>query len=264
MSTPVLVDARQTVNAPVRKPRRFGLFSVVTPITGGDTHWLYGGLTADGEECAQPEVGEIACGPSANKTSRSWYSDLEGDPWLAYMYETCKTVGRVSEAADKLRARFLAAEQSAVEQGFVSNMLATSGGVSVGGGDVLTTVGALERVAAEQYGGQITLYLTAEQATALGTYLIRVGDHLETLSGSLVAVGNFDYILGEGGPSAIFASGAVSLYRTDLTVTGPAMGWNHPTGEPFGYTNDYFVLAERAYAAIVDCWVGQGEVGATP
>ena len=85
---------------------------------------MLGGLTADGEECSTPLGDDHPLrSDTATKTSRSWYSDIDGDPWLAYMYETCKTVGRFDESAAKLRTRFLASEQSAVETEFQDNVL---------------------------------------------------------------------------------------------------------------------------------------------
>ena len=187
-----LANARQAVAAPVRKPRTFGLFSVVDIIDGGDSHWLLGGITADGEECSRPEGTSIVCGPTPNKDSRSWYSDLDADPWLAYMFETCKTVGRFDEAAARLRTRFLASEQSAVETEFQDNVLDTA--TSLGAfPSVLQAVANLEANAASEYGGQITLHLgfqAAAQAFTSGA-IHRIGDHLETNGGNLVSIGNY-------------------------------------------------------------------------
>ena len=153
-----VANARQTVSAPVRKPRRYGLFSVVDIVDSGESHWILGGLTADGEECSRPEGTDILCGPTPTKDSRSWYSDLDADPWLAYMYETCKTVGRFDESAAKLRARFLASEQSAVETEFQDNVLDTATGLGAFG-SVTQAVASLEAHAAAEYGGQIILHL---------------------------------------------------------------------------------------------------------
>jgi hypothetical protein len=243
------VNARQTVAAPVRQPRRFGIFSVVDIVEGGDQHWMFGGLTADGEECSKPLGETIPCGPTPDKTARSWYSDIEGDPWLAYMFETCKTVGRYSEAAAKLRTRFLASEQSAVETEFQDNVL--DNGISLG---TFSTSGqaiaALEAEAAAEYGGQITLHMGAQAAAdpyAFGTNgLLRVGDHLETISGNLVSIGNYhpDHVGGTSSMPIIYATGATTLYRSELVESGPV----------FTMHNDYYVLIERAYAAIVDCF----------
>lgn len=241
----VLTNARQSVVAPVRRPRRFGLFSVVTPIEG-ETHWLLGGLTSDGEECSKPTaLPNIVCGPSAPKSSRSWYSDIEGDPWGTYMYETCKTIGRIGDSAAKLRERFLASEESAVEDGMAHNLL-IPGADTATATDALDAIGQLESLAAADYGGQPILFLTHQVAAQAGTYLIQAGDHLETLSGSLVAVGNFS------DDGSIHAAGGVALYRTPLMVTGPAVNTQ---------TNDYYVLAERVYAGLLDCWHATATVG---
>lgn len=260
MTATVIDGARQTVRAPSREARRFGLFSVVTPVTSESAHWMYGGLTADGEECSVPEWGTIDCGPSAGKSSRSWYSDIEADPWLTYMFETCKAPGRYSEAASRLRTRFLAAEQSAAELGLVSQTLAAAPAVppiqpTLGGG-----IAALERDANENYGGRITLYVPPDAALDAAQYLIRVGDHLETLSGNFVSVGNY----GDG--TTVWASGALALYRSELTLAGPVTGslFTLPDGDGYSRTNDYYVLAERAYTAIVDCWSGQTNIGGGP
>jgi hypothetical protein len=250
-----VANARQLVAAPVRQPRKFGLFSVVETVDSGEAHWLLGGLTSDGEECSRPEGTSIVCGPTQAFSSRSWYSDIEADPWLAYMYETCKTVGRVDESAAKLRSRFLASEQSAVETEFQDNVLDT--GTSLGlFGSVTQAVGALEADAAAEYGGQITLhlgFLAAEEAFSKGG-LVRVGDHLETHAGSLVSVGNYhaDHAGGSATAPVVYATGETVLYRSALVETGPVLGHAGAQNE---YSNDYYVLIERGYAALVDCYM---------
>lgn len=250
-----VANARLNVEAPARKPRRFGLLSVADVVDGGDQHWLLGGLTADGEECSKPLSLAIVCGQSATKTPRSWYSDIGGDPWLSYMYETCKTVGRVNEAADKLRNRFLAAEPSAVERGFQAAVLSKSTAISGPAASVAQAIGALEKAAGSEYGGQITLHLpfTAAEEAASRHLFERVGDHLETVAGNLVSIGNYDDTA-DGGTAAvpvIYATGATVLYRGGLSEAGPVIAAGGPAGT---MTNDYYVLVERAYAALVDCF----------
>lgn len=248
-----IVNARQTVSAPARQPRRFGLFSVVDIVDSGESHWILSGLTADGEECSRPEGTDILCGPTPAKSSRSWYSDMDADPWLAYMYETCKTVGRVNESAAKLKARFLASEQSAVETEFQDNVLdaATSLGTFASPSQA---VASLEAEAAAEYGGQITLhlgFLAASQAFSGHGGLTRVGDHLETMAGNLVSVGNYhaDHAGGSDTAPVVYATGATVLYRSALVESGPVLG--QTTG---AYNNEYHVLIERGYAALVDCF----------
>jgi hypothetical protein len=249
-----IVNARQTVSAPARQPRRFGLFSVVDIVDSGESHWILSGLTADGEECSRPEGTDILCGPTPAKSSRSWYSDMDADPWLAYMYETCKTVGRVNESAAKLKARFLASEQSAVETEFQDNVLdaATSLGTFASPSQA---VASLEAEAAAEYGGQITLhlgFLAASQAFAHAP-LTRVGDHLETVGGNLVSIGNYhaDHAGGSDTAPVVYATGATTLYRSRLAEAGPVLGHAGAQNE---YSNDYYVLIERGYAAVVDCF----------
>jgi hypothetical protein len=252
---PVAVaNARQSVAAPVRKARRFGLLSSVDVVDGGEAHWMLGGLLADGESCSEPDTVAIGCGPSGAKTSRSWYTEQHGDPWLAYMYETCKPVGRYSESQAKLKARFLASEQSSAEAGFQDNVLDLTA-TTVGTGAYSTVglaVAALETKAAMTYGGQITLYLpyaAAAEASQNG-YIQQVGDHLETLGGNIVTVGNYhpDHSGGTVLAPVMYATGAVTLYRGPLVESGPAV-------DLVGLKNDYYVLVERAYAALVDCLV---------
>lgn len=250
-----IMDARQTVAAPVRKPRRFGIFSVVDVVDGGDQHWLFGGLTADGEECSSPSYAAINCGPTIpEKSMRSWYSNLEGDAWLAYMFDTCQAVGRYSEAQAKLRERFLASEQSAVEAAFQDNVLGAS--QSAGAYETVSlAIGALEAYAARIYGGQIILHLpftVAEEAATKGMFE-RVGDHIETVAGNLVSIGNYRNA-SDGGTldtPILYATGAVTLYRGDLVTPDISMG-SAPGGAS---TNDYYALIERGYAAVVDCFM---------
>jgi hypothetical protein len=248
-----VANARQSVLAPARKARRFGLFSVADVVDGGESPWIMGGLVADGEQCSEPLEGPILCGPTANKTSRSWYSDLVGDPWLAYMFETCKTVGRFDESAAKLRTRFAASEEAAAEAGFQKYVLAPaySWGLQT---SVAHAIGKLEQEAGEVYGSQITLllpFVVGQEAAAKGL-LVRVGDHLETVTGSLVSIGNYSPALNGGTDTVpvLYATGSVLLHRSSLLESGPVLGKQTGT-----YNNDYFTLIERAYAGLVDCFM---------
>lgn len=250
----VIANARQSVLAPTRTARRFGLFSVANLVDGGEQHWILGGVVADGEQCSEPLEGLIVCGPTAAKTSRSWYSDIQGDPWLAYMYETCKSVGRVDESAAKLRQRFTASEEAAAEAGFQAHVLtnAFSWGAFP---TVAQAIGKLEQEAGEVYGGQITLhlpFLVAEEASRQGL-LTRYGAQLETVTGSLVSVGNYRPDLNGGSNTApvLYATGGVTLFRSGLVETGPVFG----SGAGNVPNNDYYTLIERAYAGIVDCFM---------
>src|SRR3982751_4576178 len=154
MKTVAIANARQTVQAPVRKPRRFGIFSAVDLVDGGEAHWMLGGLRADDEECSKPSTTGIVCGRTPNKSSGSWYSDTEGEAWLAYMFETCKTGGRYSEASAQLKTRFMASEQSSVEAGFQANVLNDAAVVGTGAfASVRQAIARLEEYAAAEYGG---------------------------------------------------------------------------------------------------------------
>lgn len=253
-----LANARMTVPAPTRTARRFGLLSAVEVVDGGSPHWMLGGLQADSEECSKPLDGAIGCGPSAPKTADSWFSTVTGDPWMTYMFENCRTVGRWGEASGKLRTRFLASEMSAVERGFQQKVLTAATDV----GDLDTVphaIGYLEAHAAMEYGGQIVLHLpfvAAEEAASKGVFE-RVGDHLETVAGNVVSIGNYTTngsVTAPGPPittSLIYATGATTLYRSELVESGPTLGM----GAGNVPNNDYFTLIERAYAALVDCYM---------
>lgn len=243
MATAV-ANARQAVSAPVRKARRFGLLSVVDLVDGGDQHWMLGGLTAEGEMCSSPQSGAINCGPSAAKTDGSWYVDITGDPWLTYMFERCRTVGRFDEASSKVRERFLGAEQSAVERGFADNVL--SAAWDLGAADTVAhAIGMLEAQGGETYGGQLIIHLPfilAEEAQHAGVFE-RVDGHLETVAGNLVSIGN--YLDPTATELTAWATGATTLHRSDLTQVGPNYTLN----------NEYFAIVERAYGALVDCFI---------
>jgi len=243
-----IAEARQTVAAPPRVPRRFGLFSVAEVIDDTDAHWMQGGLTAEGEQCSAPTMGTIVCDPTqvTGKTPRSWYSDITGDPWMTYMYETCKTVGRYGTTSEATQTRFLAAEQSAVESGFGQLILDPGGTITIPNeGGVAAAIGVLEETAAKEFGGQIIIHLPmrgGEEAIRAGL-VSRFGDRLETVSGNPVVIGN--YATGDVDVD-VWATGGVSLHRSPLVVSGPVFDQA---------TNDYFMLVERAYAALVDCFL---------
>lgn len=254
-----VANARQTVKAPERKPRTQGLLQTVEVVDGSEAHWILGGLTADGELCSKPRIGQILCGAlpaGQEKTSDSWYTELTGDPWVGYMFEKCRTVGRFEESESKVRERFLASENSAAERGFQTAVLANATALSGGAAtSIPQAIAALEASAADLYGAQIVLHIPFIAGAKAKAVLEWQDDHYETAAGNLAVIGNY-LATSNGGTTAapvIYATGAVTLYRSDLITGGP------------NYTaqNEYYTLAERAYAAVIDCFLASttGTIG---
>lgn len=242
-----------TYEAPLSPPAPlpYGLLSVADVVTGGDPHRMMG-LGADASvACLVPEAvpgWPCTADTPQDKESVNAFATVDGEPFGVYVLNSCLSVGRMSDAAERAAQALNLGDGRAAEQGVLAVLKAASEMVGSGGniGEVLAQA---EAIAGTRYAGQPILHMDREVATwAIDRGLLRPdGSVLRTRLGTPVAAGAGYYEPGSSSRS-IFVTGAVRLYRSD-TFTSPAII------DPA--TNVFSALAERLYVPVIDCMVLQ-------
>jgi hypothetical protein len=204
------------------------------------------------------------------------------DPFTVYAYVDCGPVGAdLREYERRAREHLTRGEERAAELVFMTGTVSTTGAplisphlaedtavvgpggeisqlaaspVTTGAYDVVEAVGALEGALASCYGGVGVIHVPRVALAHLdhASIVHRVGDHLETLGGNLVAAGS-GYpgttpagAAPPGGQAYFYATGAVSLRRGPIRI-GAAE-------DAIDQTNNQLVLiAERTYVITWDC-----------
>jgi hypothetical protein len=195
-------------------------------------------------------TGASFCTPTANKTfaSAGW---SYAKPFSVYRGVSCKSVGfDWDQVENDIEVAFAAIEASAVESA-VGDIFGNDGDTVDGTAvDLPIALGNLEQHAANFYGFEPILFMSRRMAATMCGRGLVVGTDgaLHTCLGTrVVGAGGYD---GTVGPAA----------------TSPGQEWIHAFGEITlrrsavetfktldQTTNDIHVLAERAYAATVDC-----------
>ncbi|HEY5990200.1 MAG TPA: hypothetical protein VIV12_28010, partial [Streptosporangiaceae bacterium] len=245
---------RFLVDGPAWTQRPYGLFSVVQDRGDPNPHWRQGisyeVICATGATTYDPCVtvtgsseqgGGIAAAPAKTVQGITFRG---ATAFRLFLATQCAMPAYDGQDID---TRLMRAEQFAVEQAFwtgaaggqttvfphlaANTALSTSGlppvllqsaAVSVTGAplDVVEGIGRLEDAIGNVYDGIPVLHVPEELGPAMANanLLIRVGDHLETPSGSLVALGSgYTGSAPDGTTSTLFkyvyATGALIMYR---------------------------------------------------
>ncbi len=100
-------------------PPKYGLLSIIDPITPSDPHWQSGGIEWEDSLCGNTAVTFIdSCPPASgfDKPAERGLNFCKADPFVALGSFDCSTVGRpANEAFEIARQRLLAWEQHQVE-----------------------------------------------------------------------------------------------------------------------------------------------------
>jgi hypothetical protein len=169
---------------------------------------------------------------------------------------TCKGPGfHLDDPA--LGAAFAAMEPEGVSVGFHDTILVNGTDLTPTAGAVTPAqaLGLLEGAGQAAYAGQAVIHMGPALAAQLAALraVEKVGNHLETLLGTPVAVsvGNETKTSGKLDPSQwAFVTGAVVLARSEVVQTSAVDQ----------VTNDMTALYERVYVAAVDCLVAKVQV----
>jgi hypothetical protein len=272
---------------PVPQAERYRLLTVANgPIEvgpDGQPIRIYGGVTYEPTYCGESHDYPVVCGPEDPRESRPAPSTkvfdplgdfVEADPFVIYSTLLCGGAGHENMAQwmrEKTLLRFAAGEATGVERNFARILAASSAPlltpadstniVSVvatleqwlyGVQDVLSSIGPTEGIAYNYRGylhapPRVAAYAAAEhlvdqqgayKVTPLGTVWVFGGGYSGALPGAAAAV---------DGTDAVYITGQVTIWR-DPEIQMPSMEQTFDRE-----TNQWFGLAERAYAAAFDC-----------
>jgi hypothetical protein len=279
----------QTVEPPAFTPIDFGLLSVAEMdpnSTDGDQHWR-NGVQYTPQFCGPALTTVAVCVTGGiNKPSSGGGLPTRGaGPFAVYGWLDCSPVGYT---ADEWRRQTTLAlvnnEADAVENVFATGLVAggvvyphlaanttvadSSGGqyvqlqsaasvvVTGAGVDAVEGVGRLEGAIGACYGGTPVLHVPRAALADLSVkgLVIRDGNQLRTLGGSLVAAGTGypgtapDGSTPPSGTVWLYATGAVKIWRSNVELTG-----SNPADWIGRARNDQVLVAERTYVIGWDC-----------
>lgn len=257
--TVMTVDAAPLVG---RRPLRFGATSVLQE-GSADPHWQFGGVTAESDACVKLGISAVTCDAGQiatgfDKDASNAYGTIDSGPALfGYLLNKCRTVGRLADAQERTERAYLSAENAVIDM-VVDEALNVARAMSGDDSEIIlpqdgaclaAAIGAMEAFAATEYGMQPIIWLPRNVAPLafVDNLLIRVDDHLETQTGSLVGLLQSTTTWNPEPEETmyLYVSGQGRYYSGDLFVQQTIDLAN----------NEFYVLAERAYAAIFECGV---------
>jgi hypothetical protein len=224
------------VAAPAVRPHPFGLFSVVPPLSPADDHWQ-AGITWESWACLDPNTTTDPCINGGSAVAKEFEQCANTDqikPITVYL--GVQNSGGNPDVGEQQAQNVLAdAEEFAVER-YLFGQLATAV-TEAAASSAVAALGKVEDALGKGYHGTGVIHMARSLAIALASQLVRVGQRVETVVGTPVAIGaGYD-------PTAIYGTGALQIMR------GPAStstAWNLSV-------NDQLSLAERTYVVGWDC-----------
>jgi len=275
-----MAQPREWVEAPPVTPLPFGLFSaavVVDDLTG------HAQMGTQYEPVACGDVHETRAACQEEAAAFSLEDDghtgiplVYGDPFTLFSMFTCNVVGVGPDRLRSLAGESLrTGESRGAERALADRLPLAAGAVDLtNGGDavhVIEGLAALEEWAAANYGGVPTIHVPRGIGTLMGSLggHQRVGNHLETRQGALVASGGgYSNLSGpptdaedpentiqspQTGEAWIYVTGTVVLRRAPQPDATPVIMSRVTDGDSLAATNDGTVLASRAYVASWEC-----------
>lgn len=231
---------RLIVDAPVPRPRKYGLYSAVPP-TQGDH--LRGIEFEKNDNCTitlTAFTGAWCATGTAKAKSEGYAGTSTFDPFALYTLEECgvPSANVLAKAqADAVR-KYNYGEERAVEAR-LATMLSAEPGIDKSATtpeDLVQTLALLEEWLDDTYAGSGIIFASRESGSILlARQAVRIaGTHLETNLGNLfVPSGAFG-----GGPSAagagntwLFATGTVQIERGEMFTSGPVQLLSNSTTE---------------------------------
>jgi len=272
---------------PVDAQTPAGLFTVARllqgpDLPGNDDRWE-AGVQYQIQTCAKVSGWAETCPPEApeDKTFDLRFPTVVGTPFVAYLGIDCPLVGySLDEFETAVRNGFLANENRLVEEAFWSGRFGNSPSLAgtvadpsdcvnltpgdpegtYSGGTATTIVGgiaALEDYLGANYGGVGIIHAPRGVApfAARDMQVERSGSRLTTTLGTRWAFGGGytintgpDGVVAPAGEAWLYATGAVTIYRSDVWVNPNELRAAFDTR-----TNQVEILAERKYVITREC-----------
>lgn len=242
------LDTWQLVEAPPVVPLPYGIFSVAEPRLTTDDHWRLG-VQWQSQACSTTKVTTGPCiePERGSLTPDDYCSVSQYDPFTVYAFNDDPVVGHtMDEDLANTIQRLIATEQRSVEEQLWTLLglgaVSTTALPAVPAG---VTLGYLEQILAQNYGGQGVIHMSRLVATFLWEYLEVQGGKLVTKLGTPVVAGaGYDNIVAPGTDFTMYASGPVVLYRGDIDTRQNALN---------RATNQASIIAQRDYVLGWDC-----------
>ena len=255
-------------NAPTGVPYRYGLFSAIDFDSIGAHDRV--GMTWRSDGCQRAGVTLDACKQPAIPPLTASDCGFTGTapPFTVYILDEDSIAGvSIADHEAQARARFIAAEQWAVEE-HIAGQLAidaiaagtivdvSAAGAKAPSDPYLLMLAQVESQLALLTGNEGVIYMSRFGAAALETSLVRSNGMMRTTLGTpVVAMGGWPGITANTLPTgdAIYATGPVKASRGEIEVL------NGTAGEGLAI-NDVSIIAQRTYAFGWDCGVVGAEI----
>lgn len=279
-----LFDCGVHVPGPLVVPRRFGLFTVATPITPDDPHWEVAGVTWDDDLCTLAVSTISLCPPDdedLGKAPLRAFSSCCSEPFIVYGSYDCPPVGRSANAAfDTATRRLLAHEERAVEAAFWTGSTADANPIAPslvagnttcdlvpqdltpvsGAVSPVAAIATLESVLADCVPGVGVIHANYGYAAYLANANLLLQDErgYHTPTGQRISLGaGYNGTLGPDGSDPapegetwIFATGPVGIWQSEIFLTPPRLDEAVDRS-----LNNVRVFAERVYAVGFSCCI---------
>lgn len=258
------------VRVPAPTPSRYGLLSSAVTVDEPNPHWMLEGVQFEPLGCgpARALPGPCVDETPPNKQSERGVPLVTAEPFVVYKGIECSAPSMTDPVLrDRVTSELALGESRAAEAVFWDG--AVEGGVAAVepnlsssvvplASDPLTATGAfavLESAMGDCYGGDAYIHVPKGALAAMAErgYIVRDGNRLRTLAGSIVVVGaGYPGTDPDGdaddGVAWVYATGTVFVWRGPVSFTA---------GEPREYiaraTNDAALVAERSIALAWDC-----------
>lgn len=247
------------IESPMPRPLRYGLFRAVGALLPLTDHQLGGGLIYEPITCGIAHSWAIDCPDDspeespAEKVFDEIPAFIEPDPFVVYGSSTCGSVGTDAARAE-LRARqnLENGEQYEVESAMATHLSLAD--VPLGAAaSIVEAVSELEQwlYGTQAYGREGYLHASPEVAALAASEHLweQDGSRYRTPYGTIWSVG------GGYPPGTIWISGEARVWRSDIEVPDPIQTFDRAI-------NQWYVIAERAYAVAVECAVASMTLGA--
>ena len=230
------------------EPSRFGLLSIASSQDAPGNRWE-AGIEWEGVDSSGGGALPIECedDPEPIDFGDSSAGLTRVTPFIVYDVYTCAAVGRpLDEARERARMNLLATEQRQVERVLAEALAGAEPNfvddvVDLGSGDTREAAGILEGYLGRTIPGNGALHLPRSLTVQAATFTERQGQHLETLSGTYVALGGGYDLAQEGGPTYAYATGRPRLWRSEVLVSDEEASFDRAT-------NEVTIIAQRVYA----------------
>lgn len=235
----------QYVEVPPPAQRRFGLFSVASPIDSSEPHWQNGiQWTSPACTTVQP-VPTNPTDPCAvmPKTAQDIAPYYDGTPTVVYAMPTCAPFGvDLAKAAMDALAH---GEEAAIGKALAKRVTLDGGAPSAGTG--LTPAVALAQMEGYLASAGIAGFIgmDARVASLVSDKLEQHGNQLTTKLGTPVWLTYLDAT----GTGWVVATGRIIVYRAPASVHGPV--------QKMPEANQFIALAERPYVMGYECPMGK-------